>query len=167
VSATTDHQKLTELIYTYALGIDTRDWPLYRSIFADEVTTDFTSYSGGRAATVSADAWLARVKPVFTGLAATQHTMTNPIVRVDGNRASCTMYMQAFHALEPATVVPTTDENSFTLGGYYTDTFILTDGRWLVNGVTLTVLWRRGNESIMATAAQRGTTLLTLAETHA
>jgi hypothetical protein len=167
VTAFSDHQQITELVYSYALGIDTRNWPLYRSIFADEVATDFTSYSGGRAATVSADGWLARVKPVFTGLAATQHSMTNPMVRVDGDTATCTMYMQAFHAIEPSSVASTTEENSFTIGGYYTDSFERTASGWLVNGVTLTVLWRRGNESIMATAAQRGASSLAIAENHA
>jgi SnoaL-like domain len=166
VNVRSDHQQITELVYTYAIGIDTRNWSRYRSIFADEVAIDFTSYSGGRAATVSADAWLSRVKPVFTGLAATQHSMTNPIVSIEGERATCTMYMQAFHALEPSTVAPTTDDNSFTIGGYYTDTVARLSGEWLVTAVTLTVLWRRGNESIMATAAARGTAALTT-EIHA
>lgn len=164
---TSDHQQITELVYTYALGVDTRNWALYRSIFAGVVAIDFTSYSGGQAFAVHADAWLDRVKPVFTGLAATQHSMTNPLVSIDGDRAMCTMYMQAFHVLEPSSITPTTDENSFTIGGYYTDTFVRSEDRWLVNGVALTVLWRRGNESIMAIAAQRGASLLTTAENHA
>jgi hypothetical protein len=167
VSVVSDHQQITELVYTYALGIDTRDWSRYRSIFADHVAIDFTSYSGGRAFTVPAETWLDRVKPVFTGLAATQHSMTNPIVHVDGDRATCSMYMQAFHALEPSFVASTTDENSFTIGGYYTDSFERAAPGWLVNGVTLTVLWRRGNESIMTTAAQRGASSLAIAENHA
>ena len=40
-----DHQAVCETVYAYATGIDTRDWALYRSIFADEVTIDFTSYN--------------------------------------------------------------------------------------------------------------------------
>ena len=32
-----DRADLTDLINKYATGIDTRDWKLYRSIFADEV----------------------------------------------------------------------------------------------------------------------------------
>jgi SnoaL-like domain len=163
---TVDHQQITELVYTYALGIDTRNWSLYRGVFADHVAIDFTSYSGGAPFTTTADAWLSRVKPLFTGLAATQHSMTNPIVHVDGETATCTMYMQAFHALEPSTGSATSDDNSFTIGGYYTDTFVRTGSGWLVDGVTLTVLWRRGNESIMATAAARGTAALTT-EIHA
>ena len=169
----TDHQQICELVYTYALGIDTRNWALYRSIFADEVAIDFTSYSGGRPFAIAVDAWLDRVKPVFTGLAATQHSMTNPIVRIDGSdnniakTATCTMSMQAFHALEPTTSAVTTDENSFTLGGYYRDTFVRSADRWLVSGVTLAVLWRRGNESVMASAAQRGASLLTTLQNHA
>ena len=38
-----DNTEITRRVYEYAYGIDTRDWDLYRSIFADEITTDFSS----------------------------------------------------------------------------------------------------------------------------
>ena len=150
--AATDHQQVCETVYTYAYGIDTRDWDRYRSIFAPQVAIDFTSYNPTRpSATMTADAWVASVRPLFTGLAATQHTMTNPLVQLDGNRAVCTMYMQAAHALDHGN-----DDAWFTIGGYYRDTLLRTVDGWRIDGVTLTVLWRRGDESIMAAAAQRG-----------
>jgi SnoaL-like domain len=150
-----DHQAITETVYRYALGIDTRDWALYRSIFADQITVDFSSYGGRPVATMRADEWVASVQPLFTGLAATQHTMTNPIVTVDGDNATCTMYMQATHALDHDN-----DDAWFTIGGYYTDTLRSTTGLWSITGVMLTVLWRRGDASIMAEAAKRGTATL-------
>jgi hypothetical protein len=149
-----DHQLVCETVYTYAYGIDTRDWLRYRAIFASEVAIDFTSYNPTRpAAVMSADAWVASVRPLFTGLAATQHTMTNPLVEVDRDRAVCTMYMQAAHALDHGN-----DDAWFTIGGYYRDTLVRTPDGWRIDGVTLTVLWRRGDESIMVAAAKRGAT---------
>ncbi len=149
---TTDHQLVCEAVYTYAYGIDTRDWTRYRSIFAPEVAIDFTSYNPTRPPVImSADAWVASVRPLFMGLAATQHTMSNPIVEVDPDRAVCTMYMQAAHALDHGN-----DDAWFTIGGYYRDTLVRTPGGWRIDGVTLTVLWRRGDESIMVAAAKRG-----------
>jgi hypothetical protein len=149
--------EVVETVYRYAVGIDTRDWALYRSIFADEVLIDFSSYSGEAAATITGDEWLARVLPLFTGLAATQHSMTNPLVELgaDGASATCRMYMQAHHVLDAS------DPGSWcTIGGYYDDALVLADGRWRITGVRLTVLWRAGDAGIMPIAAQAGTTRL-------
>jgi len=149
-----DELAVAATVYRYALGIDSRDWVLYRSIFADAVVIDFTSYGGGAASTMAADEWVASVRPLFTGLDATQHTMSNPMAEVVGDRATCRMYMQAHHVLDPD------DPASwFTIGGYYDDLLVRSpDGPrgWLLAGVTLTVLWRRGDASIMPVAREMG-----------
>ena len=45
-SSVMDKLAIAETIYLYALGIDTKDFVLYRSIFADQVEIDFSSYEG-------------------------------------------------------------------------------------------------------------------------
>jgi hypothetical protein len=151
-----DKLAVAETIYRYAVGIDTRDFDLYRSIFADEVQIDFSSYNGSDSgpAPMSADQWVAAVRPQMVGLSATQHSMTNPLVEVTRDLATCRMYMQAHH------VYRSDDQDSwFTIGGYYDDTlFRSADGPtgWLLSGVTLTVLWRRGDPAIMPAARARG-----------
>lgn len=143
---------MAETVYRYAVGIDTRDFGLYRSIFADEVAIDFSSYSGAPAATMTADQWVAGVQPLFNGLAATQHSMTNPLAVVDGDTATCRMYMQAHHVFDPDDAA-----SWFTIGGYYDDTLVRdTHGPagWLLTGVTLTVLWRMGDPAIMVAARE-------------
>ena len=144
----TTYEAITRLRYTYAVSIDTRDWPLHRSIYTDEITMDFTSYSGGEGATtMSADAWVGGLKPLFTGLSATQHVMTNPLVAVDGARATQRMYMKAEHFL-----IEDGRQGEFAIGGYYDDTLVKTADGWRIDGVTLTVLWRRGEPAIMERA---------------
>lgn len=149
----TDKLAVAETLYRYAIGIDTRDFVLYRSIFADEVTVDFTSYSGGRASTMTGDQWVAGVEPLFRGLSATQHSMTNPLASIEGEVARCRMYMQAHHVYDAR------DPDSwFTIGGYYDDVLARSEAGpagWLITGVTLTVLWRRGDPSVMETARRR------------
>ncbi|MEP1124003.1 MAG: nuclear transport factor 2 family protein [Ilumatobacter sp.] len=149
-----DRLAVAETVYRYATGIDMRDFELYRSIFAPEVAIDFSSYSDRAPATVTADQWVASVVPLFTGLDATQHSMTNPIAEIDGDDARCRMYMQAHHVYRPE------DPTSwFTIGGYYDDTLVRSElgpVGWLVTGVTLTVLWRRGDAGIMPAAAAHG-----------
>jgi hypothetical protein len=64
------------------------------------------------------------------------------------------MYVQAHHVYQPD------DPNSwFTIGGYYDDTLVRDSqgpAGWLLTGVTLTVLWRRGDQAIMQAAAVAG-----------
>lgn len=146
-----DWLDICDLRYRYATGIDTRDWALHRSIFADEIDMDFSSYNGQPLRRLRADDWVAGLQPLFHGLAATQHTMTNPRLAVDGDHATLVMYMQAEHVLDDDVASPW-----FTLGGYYTDQVVRTEQGWRIEAVTLTVLWRRGDPSIMATALERG-----------
>jgi hypothetical protein len=147
---TSDHEAITRKLYEYAYGIDTRDWDLYRSIFADTITADFSSYNGDPAVTLPADDWVSGLKPLFTGLDATQHSMSNPLVDIDGDSARCRIYMQAAHFLEdwPAP--------EFTIGGYYDDRLVRTSAGWRISAFTLTVWWRRGDDALMVEAAQRG-----------
>ncbi len=145
--------EITRRVYEYAYGIDTRNWELYRSIFTSQITTDFSSYNGGPGAQeMSAEQWVDGLKPLFTGLDATQHSMSNPLVDLEpgGDGARCRMYMQAAHFLNDDPVP------EFTIGGYYDDHLVRTDAGWRVDAVTLTVWWRRGNPEIMVEARRRG-----------
>ena len=143
-----DFIAITQKLYEYALGVDTRDWELYRSIFCEQVTADFRSYDGETHATFAADDWVAGLKAQFTGLDATQHVMTNPIVDIDGDTARCRMYMQAEHFLQNSS-----GSSDFAIGGYYDDRLKRSDTGWLIESVTLNVFWSRGNRNIMALAS--------------
>jgi 3-phenylpropionate/cinnamic acid dioxygenase small subunit len=146
-----DFRQICDLKYRYAQGVDTRDWPLYRSIFADTVEIDFSSYNGRPpAGSIPADQWVAGVQPLFMGLAATQHSMTNPRVSIDGDEAEVRMYMQAEHIFDPD------DPTSwFAIGGYYHDRARRAGDGWELTAVTLNVFWRRGRPEIMQEAVAR------------
>lgn len=143
----TDFHDITRRVYEYAYGIDTRDWALYRSIFADEIHMNFQSYNGNPASTMKADDWVAGCRRLFDNLDATQHSMTNPLVDVNGDTARCRMYMQAEHFLQNRLGNP-----DFALGGYYDDVLVRTAKGWKISAVTLKVLWSRGNRHIMELA---------------
>jgi 3-phenylpropionate/cinnamic acid dioxygenase small subunit len=143
--------EIVRRLYEYALGIDTRDWALYRSIFTEELAIDFSSFDGRPAARMPADDWVAACSLVFTGLDATQHVMSNPIVDLDGDRARCRMYMKAEHFLKNDQ-----GDDAFALGGYYDDRLIRSAEGWRIESVTLNVFWNRGNRHIMQLAAAIG-----------
>jgi len=153
---------VAETVYRFAYGIDQRDWPVYREVFVAppaEIEFDYSSYHGRPASLIGVDAWIAGVTPLFTGLDATQHTMSNPIVEIHGRSARCRVYMQAAHFLWVPDLLEQTgsSEPEFTIGGYYDDRLVHTAaGRWQIEAVTLTVWWRRGNEAIMTVAHRRG-----------
>ena len=146
-----DFSDITRRRYEYALGIDTRDFALLRSIFTDDITMDFEDYSGQPAALMKADDWVSGVKVLFTGLDSTQHVMTNPIVDIEGDTAQCRMYMKAEHFFQNDQ-----GNDDFALGGYYTDQLVKADGKWLICAVKLELFWNRGNRHIMQMAAELG-----------
>jgi hypothetical protein len=146
-----DKLAVAETVYRYAVGVDTRDWSMYRAQFADRVHIDFSSYSGLPVTEMAADDWVAGLRPLFSGLHATQHMMTNPLVDVAGDAARIRMYMQATHVLDP-----NDPASIYTVGGYYDDDLVRDGERWIFTGVKLTVLWRTGDPSIMETARAAG-----------
>ena len=147
-----DKLAAAETVYRYALGVDTRDWSLYREQFADRVRVDFSGYDARMSAVeLAADDWVAGVRPLFDALHATHHMMANPIVDLAGETARVRMYVQATHVLDPDDPA-----SIYTLGGYYDDDLVRQGDRWILTGVKLTVLWRSGDPSIMETASSAG-----------
>jgi len=157
---------VAETVYRFAYGIDQRDWVGYRTIFVPPpagITFDYSSYNGRPSSAMDVDAWVGTITPLFTGLDATQHTMSNPLVEIDGAEARCRVYMQAAHFLwrDDLETMTGSNEPEFTIGGYYDDHLVRgDDDRWQIDAVQLTVWWRRGNEAIMklATTPSRAAT---------
>ncbi len=151
---------IAQTVYGFAYGIDRRDWAGYRQGFVAapaDIEFDYESYHGRPATRMGVDDWIGAVTPLFTGLDATQHSMSNPIVEVDpgARSARCRVYMQAAHFLwrDDLDELTGSPDPEFTIGGYYDDHLVLDDeDEWRIDAVKLTVWWRRGNEAIMALA---------------
>lgn len=151
---------VAQTVYGFAYGIDRRDWNGYREAFVAppaDIEFDYESYHGRPASRMGVDDWIAAVTPLFTGLDATQHSMSNPIVEMEpGDRsARCRVYMQAAHFLwrDDLEELTGSSDPEFTIGGYYDDHLVLgDDSLWRIDAVKLTVWWRRGNEAIMRLA---------------
>lgn len=146
-----DKLAVAETVYRYGVGLDTRHWSMYRAQFADRVHIDFSSETGRPITQMAADDWVAGVQGLSSGLHATQHMMTNPLVDAVGDAARIRMYVQATHVLDP-----NDPASIYTIGGYYDDELVRDGDRWILTGVKLTVLWRTGEPSIMATARAAG-----------
>ena len=88
-----DKQEITEICYRYGLVIDGRDWAALAALFtpdADAYYLDMPPCHGYQAIEDTCRAAL-------TPLSATQHLISNVVVRLDGDHAECSCYLQAQH----------------------------------------------------------------------
>lgn len=146
----TDRANITDHVLKYATGIDQHQWDLYRSIFADEVMLDFSSWSGDPASKMSADAWVAGVRATLEPFDATQHVLTNFVINLAGDSATCTCYMVAHHHL-----VVDGDRNMHSIGGYYVHGLKRKGDGWLIHNTRLNVTWEMGDRGLFILAAKR------------
>jgi hypothetical protein len=139
-----DERRVADALYRFAEGIDLRDWDLYRSAFGETLTFDYTAHRPGSEGTVPAGTWVERVRRRFESLDATQHTMTNPRITIDGDRAVCSMYVEAWHSVD-------VDGSTVhcTLGGRYVNELVRVGDEWRITVLRLHVRWVQGDRSIL------------------
>ncbi|MBT4490057.1 MAG: nuclear transport factor 2 family protein, partial [Rhodospirillaceae bacterium] len=140
-------------LHTYATAIDTRDWELLATCFAENLEADFRAF-GGREVVKGRDAWVEIIKGTIAGLDATQHLTANHVHQIDGDTATLTAYLQALHRLDTARSDP-----EYTVGGYYVCNMVRGEenqnGGWRMQRYTLNVTWHRGNRDILRQAQRR------------
>lgn len=156
-----DRSEIERVVYDYATGLDTKDWTLWRSIFTDEVRVKFSSTAeaafaglGQEWVSMTAEEWVEGRRVLFTGLATTQHQMSNPRITIDGDAATCIMYMQAIH------LMPGSPDVEYTLGGYYVDDLVRTPKGWKLARVNLNVTWGRGDAGMLERGRALGQQLM-------
>lgn len=149
-----DREAIRDLSRRYAMGIDLRDWGLYRSIFTEEIEADFTSWSGGEPVHLPADAWVEGVKRL-SGFQATQHMLVPYAIEFRGtDEATSLAYMYAQHFLPNDK-----GDNFLWIGGYYTNHVARTPSGWKFSKLKLTVTWTLGNRHIFDLANERWSTM--------
>jgi hypothetical protein len=145
--------EISDVVNRYATGIDRRNWPLYRSCFADQVEMDFTSWSGGEPRRISGDEWVAGVRQTLSAFDATQHVSTNHVHEIDGDEATCVSYMMALHYLAEG---PAPDQRRMHgIGGFYTNRLRRSPDGWRIHACKLTVTWEMGDRSLFQIAQAR------------
>ena len=140
-----DEADLRDLIHGYALGLDTRNWDLWRSVFADEVIIDTSDYEPDPPPRrLPVDAYMSFVSRLFAGFEATQHLIGTQRFAIDGDRATITAHFRAEHW---ATVVQGSDR--YTMFGTYIDECVRTPDGWRISSVKLHLLRQEGNREVM------------------
>jgi hypothetical protein len=145
-----DRATITDVVNSYATGLDRRNWPLLRSIFTDEIDMEYSSV-GMKPGRFSADKWVRNAEVLFAGFGATQHTLTNHALEFKGDNAHCVAYMRAEHFIEDAPA-----DNRWTIGGYYEVDLVRVDARWRIHAMALRMTWQTGNAALSNLAIERG-----------
>lgn len=135
-----DRQEIADLCARYASALDTKDWALLESCFAD---APVFVHPGGRLEGFGAI--LARAKGALEPLDASQHLLGNIVAYVDGDCARCACYFQAQHV---RTGTPGGD--TYIIAGSYTDTLTRTPGGWKIAERVQVYQWRDGNRAVVS-----------------
>jgi pantothenate kinase len=81
---------------------------------------------------ISSEVWADQAISLVSGFEATQHIITNHVITIEGDRATCVAYLQAQHF---------NSQNMYTVGGYYTNTLVRTAEGWKISKLKLTPTW--------------------------
>lgn len=140
-----DRARITDVINRFAIALDTRDWPLHRTCFADVVTFDYPVSGGHRVLT--ADDLAKTSPPFFLYFNATQHIAANHHIEIDGDAALCVSTLHAQHYRADADGGPLQKQI-----GYYRNRLQRDGDDWKIFHTTQLVRWSEGNQAMFEVA---------------
>jgi 3-phenylpropionate/cinnamic acid dioxygenase small subunit len=118
-----DKAQIAEVLIRYATGIDSKDWELFRTCWADEVDIDY----GDLGHFSDPDEFTTLMKQIHDGMGQTYHRISNPAIAVDGGQATARSYVHAVLMAVPG------DANSWIDAiGHYDDGLVRTDDGWRI-----------------------------------
>jgi hypothetical protein len=138
-----DKEAIGETISRLFIATDRRDWEAVKACLTDEVLFDMSSLSGGKPATLTAQAivemWEAGLRP----LEAIHHQAGNLLVEVDGDRATAFCYGIASHYLSHPS-----GRNIRTFVGSYDFSLVRLGGRWRISAFKFNLKYIDGNRDL-------------------
>jgi 3-phenylpropionate/cinnamic acid dioxygenase small subunit len=117
-----DRQQITDVLVRYATGIDSKNWPLFRTCFTPDAESDYGSIGQW----ADADAITAHMAAVHEKYRATSHCMSNFVISVSGDHATAVSYVQCVLALDGEA------EAGLEAVGRYEDALVRTDSGWQI-----------------------------------
>ena len=140
-NTTADRLAIIQFINHFGIAIDLRDWKSFHGLFAETVDFDYSSI-GEVAATLHPDDITNTARKDLGGFQTTQHVITNHVIQLDGDNATCQAHVRAMHFL------PSEGESMLEMGGYYEAKLVRIAQDWKIKSWKFTILWSRGNEEL-------------------
>jgi len=98
-----DEQAVAKVVTGYMVAVDTRQWDKVPGFFADQVHVDYTSIRPVPAAQViQKDGMVTLWRSRFDKEMAYQHALSNLLVTIEGDKATCTGNNVASHVMADA-----------------------------------------------------------------
>jgi ketosteroid isomerase-like protein len=140
-----DTAAITALRVAFGHALDTRDWPAFDRILAQDIDVDLSSF-GGPATRMSRDDVVAVFRHAFRhDHVRTYQAYSNFQVEVAGDRASMISLLHGHHTGEGFD-----GGRTFDLRARYTDGLIRTPEGWRIARMTLEVITMEGNVALVA-----------------
>jgi hypothetical protein len=142
-----DTLAVVDALHRFAAGLDQRNAELFSSAFADDAVSDFRP--AGKKAGFEYPVLEGRetIVPTLLGALATidtTHTVGNPRVAIDGDKASLDALVEAQH-------VPSSDPTRHYLMKNRYDVELVREGEaWVIERVTIDNIWRIGDPTVLA-----------------
>jgi hypothetical protein len=125
-----DGEELRALSATYMRGLDRADGALVRSVFTDDATTHYGSFTGGP------DEMAGMAMKALSAYSDTQHFLGQINLEVDGDEGTGEVYFQAYHK-------HATEGFDRFICGRYIDRYRRVNGSWRISHRTEAVDWSR------------------------
>ena len=143
VAATAEMPRIADAIDA---AVDAKDWALARSLFADEITVDFTSLVGGEPATIPADALIAGWSGNLTEEKQSFQLRGNHRVVWDSpDHARMHSHGYAWNRMEAGALPENGGDPMWEVWGTYTHDFERESDGWVVTGMAFVMMAERGN----------------------
>jgi len=142
-----DRAQIIDVVTRFAVALDTRDWALHRTCFADTVTFEYPASGGHRV--LKASDLVHTSPPFFEHFDATQHLSTNHQIEIEGDRAVCTSTLHARHFRGSESPEPLQVQI-----GYYRNHLQRQDDGWKIFLSEQLVFWSEGNQALFNDAIE-------------
>jgi hypothetical protein len=139
VSWLVDRARISDLLFSFAAALDSKDWRAYRDNYADGgyIELPDPASSVGGTFMLRKDQMLESVPKSLSRYQATHHISTNHQITIDGDKARSRSYLQAVHVAEGPT-------EHWTAGGWYDAEYERQREGWKFTRVKLTSVWLEG-----------------------
>lgn len=131
--------RIEDLMLRFGRALDTGNWAMYRSCFADRFKVNFERLTGYPEVYVDADLWT-RFAELILSPVRRHHQYSNMSVSIEGDRADGVIYMVARHWKATDGGCP-----EYTQVGWYENAFERIRGQWKITRLLHTYQWVNGN----------------------
>ncbi|MFE3021793.1 nuclear transport factor 2 family protein [Streptomyces sp. NPDC059256] len=146
-----DRAAIEDTVAAFVLALDARDIKRAVGCLAERVTWNYESVTGRPAAVLGPEELEARWNATIVHTDASQHFLSLPHVNTEGEHATCIV-----HARVEMRLANPGGSSYTATNGTYTFGLVRAESGWLLDSVTMVLLWNDGNPRIMELAAEKG-----------